>query len=365
RRRAYVLAWATSWIAVGGQLLLSMRAVDLLRSVGPGPPGAGPDAGRLVMAAALACGLAASAAVLAGARWVHRPARVDRAALAAGGAAVAAIGLASLAPGLGWLLAPGYAGIACLAVAASATFMADARRTPTIGGSLAAAATAGIALANLVAAVLVVRGAADAVMPNALIFLSAACHLGLSAGMGFLTFEDMADDLSRAIADLARAEAALQELAVTDALTGCHNRRFFGEVAARELARHRELGLPLSVLVLDCDRFKLVNDTLGHEAGDRVLQSVARILTARTRAADYVFRWGGDEFLVLMSCDESSAARKGEELSEAFRTEVAAWGLPPGVGLSVGCAGVPPGADDLGPAIERADRRMYERKRLA
>ncbi|MGE0042122.1 MAG: hypothetical protein AB7V01_13140, partial [Vicinamibacterales bacterium] len=106
RRRAYVLAWATSWIAVGGQLLLSMRAVDLLRSVGPGPRGAGPDAGRLVMAAALACGLAASAAVLAGARWAQRPARVDRAALAAGGAAVAAIGLASLAPGLGWLLAP-------------------------------------------------------------------------------------------------------------------------------------------------------------------------------------------------------------------------------------------------------------------
>ena len=78
----------------------------------------------------------------------------------------------------------------------------------------------------------------------------------------------------------------------------------------RELQRHDRFKLPLSLLFIDIDRFKAVNDTLGHEAGDRVLHYVARFLKRHIREADYVFRWGGDEFLVLITCSEDEARRK-------------------------------------------------------
>ena len=70
----------------------------------------------------------------------------------------------------------------------------------------------------------------------------------------------------------------LYHLAVTDPLTGCYNRRFFDEVIDRELAHHSRYGVPLSLLFLDVDQFKAVNDSFGHEAGDRVLQAVASFL---------------------------------------------------------------------------------------
>ena len=84
----------------------------------------------------------------------------------------------------------------------------------------------------------------------------------------------------------------LYTLAVTDSLTGCYNRRFFDEVVDRELATHRRHGVPLSVLFVDVDHFKAVNDSVGHEAGDRVLQSVASFLKRHVRRSDYLFRWG-------------------------------------------------------------------------
>ena len=86
----------------------------------------------------------------------------------------------------------------------------------------------------------------------------------------------------------------------------------------RELQRHERFKLPLSLLFIDIDRFKAINDTLGHEAGDRVLQYVARFLKRHIREADYVFRWGGDEFLVLITCTEDEARRKAAVLKAEF-----------------------------------------------
>src|SRR5207245_11812809 len=99
--------------------------------------------------------------------------------------------------------------------------------------------------------------------------------------------------------------------------TGCHNRRFFDQVIDRELQRHARFDLPLSLLFIDIDRFKAVNDSLGHEAGDRVLQYVSRFLKRYIREADYVFRWGGDEFLVLITCEADEARRTAAALKSA------------------------------------------------
>ncbi len=127
----------------------------------------------------------------------------------------------------------------------------------------------------------------------------------------------------------------------------------------RELQRHTRFQLPLSLLFIDVDKFKQINDTLGHEAGDRVLQYVARFLKRYIREADYVFRWGGDEFLVLITCGAEEAARKAAVLKASFDAAPEAVELPPGIGLSVGWAEVPPGTDDLLPLVKEADERMY------
>ena len=165
-----------------------------------------------------------------------------------------------------------------------------------------------------------------------------------------------------------RLEAAREELlqaAITDPLTGCHNRRFLGQVMSRELQRHARFQLPLSLLFIDVDKFKQINDTLGHEAGDRVLQYVARFLKRYIREADYIFRWGGDEFVVLITCGAEEAARKAAALKSSFDAAPEAVELPPGLGLSVGWAEVPPGTEDLLPLVKEADERMYVDKGYA
>jgi diguanylate cyclase (GGDEF)-like protein len=152
-------------------------------------------------------------------------------------------------------------------------------------------------------------------------------------------------------------------MVVTDPLTGCRNRRFFDQVIGRELTRHRREQVPLSMLFIDIDHFKRINDTLGHEAGDRVLREVAGFVVRNVRGADYVFRWGGDEFLVLMSCPESQARRRGTALQEAFKGSDEAAVLPEGVGLSIGSVEVPLDTDDVLQQVKVADDRMYENKR--
>ena len=138
----------------------------------------------------------------------------------------------------------------------------------------------------------------------------------LALGMHLLVFEDVIDELRTAASEITRSRDEQKAMAVTDPLTRCYNRRMLNEIAEHELEQHRRYNLPLSILYLDIDHFKAINDTRGHHTGDEVLKTLGAILRELTRQADYVFRWGGDEFLVLLSAAapisrSSRSARRG------------------------------------------------------
>ena len=192
--------------------------------------------------------------------------------------------------------------------------------------------------------------------------LNAVLSIFGALGVHLLVFEDMTYELRVTNRRLEAAQQELVQAAITDPLTGCHNRRFLDQVSDRELQRHERFKLPLSLLFIDINRFKAINDSLGHEAGDHVLVYVARFLKRHIREADYVFRWGGDEFLVLITCGEEEAQRKATQLKAAFDAAPEAVDLPPGIGLSVGWTEVPSGTTDLMPLVHEADERMYRDK---
>lgn len=102
------------------------------------------------------------------------------------------------------------------------------------------------------------------------------------------------------IEEIGRLQVALQELAVRDSLTGLYNRRYLDETLEREVSRARREGIPLSLVMLDIDYFKRVNDTYGHQVGDEALRMLATTLLADIRAEDVACRYGGEEFLILL-----------------------------------------------------------------
>jgi diguanylate cyclase (GGDEF)-like protein len=270
--------------------------------------------------------------------------------------------LAPLALGTLAVLAPGFLVDAVLLAGAGAMYAAILLERRMVGAGLTALVLVGFSITNLTSALTLAR-AGGAGQASADIFLVTAVLSILAAvGIHLLVFEDMTYEL-RAINR--RLEAAREELlhaATTDPLTGCHNRRFLEQVMDRELQRHSRFALPLSLLFIDVDRFKAVNDTLGHDAGDRVLRYVARFLKRNIREADYVFRWGGDEFLVLITCVEEEARQKAAALKAAFDAAPEAVELPASIGLSVGWVEVPPETTDLLPLVNEADARMYQDK---
>jgi diguanylate cyclase (GGDEF)-like protein len=271
--------------------------------------------------------------------------------------------LAPIALGPRAVFAPGHILIAGGLTAAGFAHLALLRQARLIGAVVTGTTMLALAASNLWLALRVTDPAASVAGPAALVSLG--LYLVTALGMQLMTFEDMTYELRVTNRDLESAQAELRDLVTTDPLTGCRNRRFFDEVIGRELERHRRYRIPLSMLFVDINRFKMINDTLGHEAGDRVLQQVAALVMSRVREADYVFRWGGDEFLILISCPEEEALRKGLELQAAFARSSKAAALPQGVGLSVGCTDVPPDTRDVMPLVKTADERMYADKKRA
>jgi diguanylate cyclase (GGDEF)-like protein len=160
----------------------------------------------------------------------------------------------------------------------------------------------------------------------------------------------------------ARAEMA-QERAMTDALTGLLNRYGLQHVLAREHAEARRYDRPLSCLVIDLDNFKTINDTYGHAAGDLALQQIASILKEAVRRSDTVFRYGGEEFLVLLpETDLDGATALGEKIrasasSRPFGDGERIFNLTLSAGASSLCAGE--SGNDM---IARADMALYQAK---
>lgn len=156
------------------------------------------------------------------------------------------------------------------------------------------------------------------------------------------------------------------EMAVTDGLTGLHNRRYLDShlqtLFDRAVARRR----PLSVMITDLDRFKTINDAHGHDGGDDVLREFARRLRKNVRGIDLACRFGGEEFVVVMPDTDAAVA---EKVAERIRAEIAQ--LPFAIGqegktievtVSVGVSSVLNGADTVAALMKRADVALYEAK---
>jgi diguanylate cyclase (GGDEF)-like protein len=162
-----------------------------------------------------------------------------------------------------------------------------------------------------------------------------------------------------------RVEALISELratASTDPLTGLANRRGMAAAYARWFSRHERGGTPFALLVADLDRFKTINDMLGHEAGDRALVEIAELLRAQLRPVDTAARIGGDEFALLLSeADGVHAAVVAERLDAAVQAhaERERWPGAISIGISVTSADGP-GLDEL---LRHADSRLYLAKR--
>ncbi len=153
---------------------------------------------------------------------------------------------------------------------------------------------------------------------------------------------------------------------MTDVLTGLPNRRYLIDVLAAEFERSQRYGQPLAGLMMDLDHFKLINDTHGHLAGDKVLKTVAQIIKESMRRPDTVARFGGEEFVMLLpNTDHPGAAIVAERLRERIANMTLQSGSSAiKVTISIGVVCFPatpaPGIDDF---LRLADEALYEAKR--
>ncbi len=160
--------------------------------------------------------------------------------------------------------------------------------------------------------------------------------------------------------ELRKKNEELGRLSLTDPLTGLSNRRAAEPVIQREMDRKKRFGHPVSLLILDLDHFKLVNDRHGHSVGDRVLETVAREVSSVLRRTDTMARWGGEEFLILAS---ETGLANAVLLGEKVRKRIEEISLPEAgpVSASLGVAECLPGEGFKG-WYERADTALYRAK---
>jgi diguanylate cyclase (GGDEF)-like protein len=350
RRRPFILWWVGAWMLVGVSMLVGARAY------GNEKLGAMAYGGSQVLGV-----LSSLAFVVAADAYRQRP-RLRR------GYGIVLLPIAiyfiflPVALGPRMVFAVGHLLIAGGMTAAAVAHLLLLRYSRLLGATIVGVALLAIAGLNIRMGATIATPDSAGSLTQVLIVMSVVFLVG-GLGQQLMAFEDMTYELQRTNHRLETAQNELRQLVITDPLTGTRNRRFFDEIIPRELQRHRRYRTPLSLVFIDVDRFKAINDTLGHETGDRVLREVAVFLLRNIREADYVFRWGGDEFLVLISCNEQEALQRAAALQEAFVRSQHVANLPAGVGLSIGCVEVPPDTDDIMPLIQTADERMYADKK--
>ncbi|MFH0783616.1 MAG: diguanylate cyclase [Pseudomonadota bacterium] len=171
--------------------------------------------------------------------------------------------------------------------------------------------------------------------------------------------------IRRYAAKLASTNRKLQNMAMTDFLTGLPNRRSALQRLKNLVAEVLRYGEPLSILMIDIDHFKLINDTHGHDCGDTVLQQVTRLLEEKARSYDMVSRWGGEEFLVISArsngsdtCQLAERLRRTVENHEIRISEQLEIKLTISIGVATWC----PAFHDAGELIKNADKALYQAK---
>ncbi len=167
------------------------------------------------------------------------------------------------------------------------------------------------------------------------------------------------------VAERAERLAELERLALHDALTDLPNRMLFADRARQAIAVAERQGQSFAVMLLDLDRFKQINDTLGHATGDRLLQAIGPRLARALRKSDTLARLGGDEFAVLLppAVDFDRAAASAERLTESLVDPIMIDGMSLDLGVSVGVALYPEHGTDLDTLMRNADVAMYKAKR--
>jgi diguanylate cyclase (GGDEF)-like protein len=164
--------------------------------------------------------------------------------------------------------------------------------------------------------------------------------------------------------DNARLFSEVQKLAIPDGLTGTYNRRYFFDVAQKEISRARRYRHPVSVLILDIDRYKDINDTYGHDVGDHVLREITQRCCGQLRRSDVFARYGGDEFVAL--CPETDI-QQCVEIAERLRHFLEGSPMQFGenklaITISVGVSGAKTEIPDIGTLLKCADIALYEAK---
>jgi diguanylate cyclase (GGDEF)-like protein len=178
-------------------------------------------------------------------------------------------------------------------------------------------------------------------------------------------FTDEDVEMLKAVADQAAVavnKAQLWDMAVTDSLTGLYVRRYLMVKLQEEIHRAERYNKPLSVVMVDLDRFKKINDTYGHDAGDRALKTISQFFQKNIRDIDAIGRYGGEEFVMLIPDADKKAAFC---LAERLRKELAKVKLEdlPPITISLGIATYPSDGTDIEELIKKADAAMYEAKR--
>ena len=359
RPRPYVLAGVTAWAAATVMVLV----VSFGSGAEPDNPGAnGIAVGRATVVIWALAAVVFGAGLRLASLWFRGPADIPRSFvwvfLVAFAWTVAAAPFVRPAA----VAVPAFAMMSVWQALAAFTYFRAARAHRLVGPLLTGLGVSGMVVVNTLMLTMAVTGGIGATSTRVAYFnfISAAV---LILGMHLLIFEDVIQELRLAAAELARSRDEMKAMANTDPLTRCYNRRFLYEIAEHELEQHRRYKLPLSLLYLDIDHFKAINDQRGHHTGDEVLKTMGAILNELTRRGDVVFRWGGDEFLVLLSAPEADARVKAKQIRQAFLESVIVQDLPDGVDVSIGIVNVPPETRELDPLIDQADREMYRRKR--
>ena len=170
----------------------------------------------------------------------------------------------------------------------------------------------------------------------------------------FLCVKKLLESLAGDLAEILKCVAV-------DPVLGVYTRSIFPYLKEREEALCRRYNLPLSVLFVDVDNLKSVNDKFGHQAGDKLLKCVADVLRSSVRRADIVIRWGGDEFVILLHATKTGAEKVKKRICENLsKKKVSVDGAEFTPSVSIGIAEV---SSDLEEAIKLADTRMYFEKR--